>query len=102
MTPDDASRARRLDTIERRVYDELDRLEELRPERRLPATLDILELLEGLAKRARQARAGAVIDLRTGDKLTKPKTWPELALITGRDVKPQAVQQWAEQYRAAR
>lgn len=98
MNNDPAARARRLDTIARRIVDEVDRLAELAPERRLPATLDILELLEGAAVTARQARAGAVLDLRRDDV----KTWREVALITGRDVKPQAVQQWADQYRAAR
>lgn len=102
MNNDPTARARRLDTVERRVAEELERLEELTPERRLPAALDVLEVLEALAARARQARAGAVLDLRRRGRRTQPKTWREVALITGRDVTPQAAQQWADQYRAAR
>lgn len=88
----------RVGNVIRYARAELERLEKVKPELRLPATIELLDALEELTKEARQARAGAVLDLRRDEPGHKPKTWREVALISGVDVKPQAVQQWADQY----
>lgn len=88
----------RVGNVLRYARAELERLEKVDAELRLPAAIELLNALEELTNEARQARAGAILDLRRSSPDRKAKTWRELALISGTEVKPQAVQQWADQY----
>jgi len=94
---------RELAFIAKRVTALEEGLVDLASEERLPLILDGLDALEAQVERLRQLRAGAVIDLRLPGVLggRAAHTWPAVAALTGREVTPQAVQQWADQYRGA-
>lgn len=91
MTP--STRAGATITAARR---ELERIEKGTPELGLPRVLDLIDALEELVVEARMARADIIGTLRTEHDGRAPLGWAEIALLTGRGVKYQAVQGWAD------